>query len=151
MTHIQSRLTLLLLMAALPLAAQDTNWPQFRGPRGDGTSLSTNLPLRFGEQQNVKWKTPIHGKAWSSPVIRGQKVWMTTATEDGHEWFVVCVDRDSGKIIQDVKLFDVAKPQYCIPFNSYASPTPVIEEKRLYVSFGAPGLACVDTENASVL
>jgi outer membrane protein assembly factor BamB len=151
MTHIRNRLALLLLMAALPLGAQDTNWPQFRGPRGDGTSLSTNLPLHFGEQQNIKWKTPIHGKAWSSPVIWGQQIWITTATEDGHELFVVCVERDSGKIIQDVKLFDVTKPQYCIPFNSYASPTPAIEEKRLYVSFGAPGLACVDTENGSVL
>src|SRR5437899_12717538 len=76
---------------------------------------------------------------------------MSTATEDGHELFVVCVDRDSGKIMQDIKLFDVAKPQFCIPFNSYASPTPVIEERRLYVSFGAPGLACVDTENSIVL
>ena len=118
---------LFVALIALRLDAAETNWPEFRGPNGNGTSASTNLPLRWSEEQNVKWKTPIHGKAWSSPVIWEQHVWLTTATTNGQELFVLCLDRDTGRVLQDQKLFDVAKPQYCIPFNSYASPTPVIE------------------------
>ncbi|HUR47475.1 MAG TPA: PQQ-binding-like beta-propeller repeat protein [Candidatus Saccharimonadales bacterium] len=99
----------------------------------------------------MKWKTPIHGKAWSSPVIWGEQVWLTTATPDGKELSVVCVDTASGKVVRDQKLFEVEKPQFCIPFNSYASPTPVIEEGRLYATFGSPGTACVDTRTGKVL
>src|SRR6266568_1221738 len=125
------------LLAALHLGAQDTSWPQFRGPRGDGTSISTGLPLHWSEEPSagVKWKTPTHGRAWSCPVIWGTQVWVTTATEDGRELSVVCVDRDTGKIIHDLKLFDVANPQFAHKFNTYASPTPVIEAGRIYVSF----------------
>ena len=143
-----------LLFAALitlRLSAAETNWPEFRGPRGDGTSSSTNLPLHWSEEQNVKWKTAIHGKAWSSPVIWGQQVWLTTATTNGEELFAVCVDSGTGRVLQDLKLFDVAKPQFCIPFNSYASPTPAIEAGRLYATFGAAGTACLDTETGKVL
>jgi outer membrane protein assembly factor BamB len=109
------------------------------------------LPLTWSEQKNVKWKTPIHGKAWSSPVIWGAQIWLTTATEDGRELFALCVDRETGKILRDQKLFDVENPQYCHPFNSYASPTPVIEEGRVYVTFGSPGTACLDTRSGKVL
>src|SRR5882724_3022691 len=122
-----------LAICAWSLPAEDLNWPEFRGPQGNGLTTSTHLPLHWNEQAGdgaVKWKTAIHGKAWSSPVIWGRQIWLTSATEDGHELFVVCVDRDTGKISQDEKLFDVAKPQYCIPFNSYASPTPAIEPGR---------------------
>ena len=138
----------------LPAKAEDLNWPEFRGPRGDGTSTSANLPLHWSERpgdQAVKWKTALHGKAWSSPVIWDHQVWLTSATEDGHELFVVCVDPATGKVLQDQKLFEVAKPQYCIPFNSYASPTPAIEKDRVYVTFGAAGTACLDTRTAKVV
>jgi outer membrane protein assembly factor BamB len=141
----------LLLAGALQLFGEDVNWPQFRGPRGDGTSTASSLPLRWNEQQNVRWKVPIHGRAWSSPVMWGQQVWLTTATEDGKELFAVCVDRDTGKMVYDLKLFEVEKPQYAHPFNTYASPTPVIEAGRVYVTFGSPGTACLDTRNGKVL
>ena len=146
------RTTLLFVaLIALRLGAAETNWPEFRGPTGDGLSTSTNLPLRWSEDQNVKWKTPIHGKAWSSPVIWGRQVWLTTATTNGQELFAVCVDPGTGRVLQDLKLFDVVKPQYCIPFNSYASPTPVIEAGRLYATFGSAGTACLDTQTGQVL
>ena len=61
------------------------NWPQFRGPAGDGQATRPGCRLKFSETENVKWKTAIHGKAWSSPVIWGSQVWLTTATEDGTE------------------------------------------------------------------
>ena len=126
-------------------------WPQFRGPTGDGHSEAKGLPVKFGEGEHVKWKTAIHGKAWSSPVVWGSQIWLTTATEDGTELSAVCVDKESGKILRDDVLFHVAVPQFCHKFNSYASPTPVIEEGRLYVSFGSPGIACLDTKTGAKL
>lgn len=127
------------------------NWPQFRGPAGDGQSDSKGLPVAFGESEHVRWKTAIHGKGWSSPVIWGNQVWLTTATEDGKELSVLCLDKESGKVLQDKVLFRVSAPQFCHKFNSYASPTPVIEAGRIYVTFGSPGTACVDTTSGAVL
>jgi outer membrane protein assembly factor BamB len=127
------------------------NWPQFRGPEGDGRTDSHNLPVSFSEKEGISWKTAIPGKGWSSPVIWGQQVWVTTATEDGTELSVVCLDKESGKIVRDKVIFRVETPQFCHKFNSYASPTPVIEEGRLYVNFGSPGTACVDTKTGEVI
>ena len=127
------------------------NWPQFRGPSGDGRSDAKSVSLTWSETNHVKWKTPIHGRAWSSPVIWENQIWLTTATEDGTRLFAVCVDRTTGKITRDLKLFDVVLPQYAHPFNSYASPTPVVEAGRVYVTFGSPGIACLDTETGKVL
>ena len=136
------------LVLTQPLSAQ---WPQFRGPEGTGHTASTGLPLTWAEGKNVVWKTAVHGRAWSSPVILGNQVWMTTATPDGRELFAVALDRDSGKIVFDLKLFDVATPQYAHPFNTYASPTPVIEPGRVYVTFGSPGTAAIDTKTGKVI
>ena len=144
------RPALALAFSAATLFAAD-NWPQFRGPAGNGHSDATGLPLKFSETEHVKWKTAIHGKAWSSPVVWGSQIWLTTATEDGTELSVVCVDKESGKIVRDEVLFHVAAPQFCHKFNSYASPTPVIEEGRIYVTFGSPGTACLDTKTGAKL
>jgi outer membrane protein assembly factor BamB len=141
----------LAFLAFAVTALADANWTQFRGPQGDGHSDSTGLPANFSETENVKWKTAIHGKAWSSPVIWGSQVWLTTANEQGTELGVVCVDKNSGKILRDDTLFRVSEPQFCHKFNSYASPTPVIEEGKIYVSFGSPGIACIDTATGKVL
>ena len=138
----------ILLLAALPARAQ---WPQFRGPEGSGISESRGLPLVWGEDKNVRWKAAIHGRGWSSPVVLGSQVWLTSATENGQELFAVGLDRESGRIVHDLKLFHVEKPQYAHPFNSYASPTPVIEPGRVYVTFGSPGTAAIDTTNGKVL
>ncbi|HWQ93319.1 MAG TPA: PQQ-binding-like beta-propeller repeat protein, partial [Clostridia bacterium] len=140
-----------LAMLACSLASAEVNWPEFRGPLGDGSTRAAQLPLAWGEQQHVTWKTPIHGRAWSSPVIWSNQVWVTTATEDGRQLYAVCVDSQTGKIVHDLKLFDVEKPQYCHPFNTYASPTPAIEDGRVYVSFGAPGTACLDSATGKIL
>lgn len=138
-----------LLLSAVCLAGE--NWPQFRGPTGDGTSDSTGLPTTWSETEHVRWKTPVHGKAWSSPVIWDHQIWMTTATEDGKQLSVLCVDRESGQIRHDLKLWDVADPGPCHDFNSYASSTPVIEPGRVYVHFGSNGTACLDTASGKIL
>jgi outer membrane protein assembly factor BamB len=147
--HARTLLASLFLLPSLLLAAD--NWPQFRGPTGDGHADAKGLPVKFGDSEKVKWKTPIHGKAWSSPVIWGSQVWVTTANEEGTELSAVCVDKDTGKILRDDILFRVAAPQFCHKFNSYASPTPAIEEGRIYVTFGSPGTACLDTKTGKKL
>jgi len=135
----------------ISIAHAGENWPQFRGPNGEGKTAETGLATTWSETENIVWKTPIHGRAWSSPVIWDDQIWMTTATEDGKELFAVCVDRESGKILHDIKVFDIAEPQFCYALNSYGSCTPVIEAGRVYVHFGAHGTACLDTTSGKIL
>jgi len=122
------------------------NWPEYRGPSANGHSAAKGLPLSWSENQNVKWKVAIHGKGWSSPVVWGDQIWLTTATPDGREMFVLCIDRNTGKLLLDRKLFENPEPDPINDVNSYASPSPVIEEGRVYVHFGSYGTACFDTK-----
>ena len=150
----------LLIAVALVLpyahSAQDeiakNYWNQFRGPNGDGKTTADGIPIEFSETKNVRWKTPIHDKGFSSPVVWDNQIWLTTAREDGSELFAVCVDLDSGDIIHDIKVFDVLKPQVEHPnLNSHASPTPIIEDGRVYVHYGTYGTACLDTKTGDKL
>jgi len=127
------------------VAGAGENWPQFRGPGADGSSDAVGLPLRWSETENVQWKTPIHDRGWSSPVIWDNQIWLTTATADGKRLYAVCVARDSGKILHDILLFGDHEPEPIAGLNSYASPTPVIEAGRVYVHFGTYGTACLDS------
>lgn len=142
---------LLLLAGCEPVGAAGDSWPQFRGPRGAGHADDAHVPLHWSETENVAWKTAIHDKGWSSPVVWGDQVWMTTARADGTQMFAICIDRSTGKIVHDIKLFDVEHPAFCMPFNSYASPTPAIEAGRVYVHFGSYGTECLDTATGAVL
>src|SRR5882762_1488457 len=151
MTRNHLALFLLFLGILSGVTFADTNWPEFRGPRGDGSSDATGLPLQWSERgadgkggENIRWKTEIHGRAWSSPVVWDKQIWLTSATEDGHEYYALCIDRDSGKILQDLHLFHVDQPQAGHDFNTFASPTPAIEEGHVYVVFGVHGNACLD-------
>jgi outer membrane protein assembly factor BamB len=147
----QLSVLLLVLVVGAPVGAQE-NWPSFRGPTGDGQAPAAHgLPVVWSESRNIVWKTAIHDKGWSSPVIWGKQIWLTTALANGKELYAVCIDADSGKVLHDRKVFDVEKPAFCHPVNSYASPTPVIEEGRVYVHFGSSGTACLDTATAKVL
>lgn len=128
----------------------EANWPEFRGPHGNGHVDGASLPVAV-DQSVVRWETPIHGKGWSSPVVWGDQIWLTTATEDGKQMSVICVDRTTGKIIHDVVLLENEEPAFCHPMNSYASPTPVIEQGRIYVHFGSYLTACLDTATADVI
>ncbi|MGZ8898772.1 MAG: outer membrane protein assembly factor BamB family protein [Limisphaerales bacterium] len=137
---------------ALEICAAELAWPEFRGPTGQGIVPSgATLPLTWSKEKNITWKTPIHGRAWSSPISDGKRIWLSTATTNGMELSAVCVDFKTGKIIHDLKLFHVENPQYAHPFNSYASPTPVMEADRVYITFGAPGTACLDAQSGKVL
>jgi outer membrane protein assembly factor BamB len=143
---------LLIVLSLASLAPAADNWPQFRGPKGDGTSDATGLPTRFSETENVKWKTPIHDRGWSSPVVWGNQIWVTAAPEDGTKDYAICVAKDTGKILYDIHLWDVEKPSPLgNALNGYASCTPAIEEGRVYVHFGSYGTACLDTTSGKVL
>lgn len=132
-------------------ASAAENWPEFRGPHGDGRSNEPNLPTKWSEKENVVWKTPIQGKAWSSPVVWDNQVWVTTATPDGKKLSAVGVDLETGKVVHDVVVFEIEKPQFVIERNSYASSTPVIDAGRLFVHYGSHGTACIDTSSGKVL
>ena len=139
------------------LAAETVGWPEFRGPWGNGHVSApgdppTGLPLKWSETENIAWKTEIPKYGWSTPVIQDNDVWLTYATEDGTEYFAVCVEKDSGKIRINEKLFTSANPE---PLgngvNCYASPSAVIEPGRVYVHFGSYGTACLDTTTGKAI
>ncbi len=129
----------------------DTHWPQIRGPEQNGYAKSSDLPLKWSEKENVTWKATIHHRGWSSPVIWKDQIWVTTAHKDGKKLFAVCINKKTGKIIHDLPIFDVKKPQKIASINSYASPTPVVEEGRVYVHYGTYGTACIDTKSGDIL
>ncbi|MEZ6139512.1 MAG: PQQ-binding-like beta-propeller repeat protein [Zavarzinella sp.] len=143
------RLSLSLVVACWclsPVLSFAENWTTYRGPQENGHTTAKNLPNEWSEQQNIAWKVPIRGRGWSSPVIWGNELWLTTASPDGKELWAICLDRQSGKTLFEEKLVDVAKPQYAHPYNSYASPTPCMEEGRIYLHWGSPATICLDTK-----
>ena len=126
-------------------------WNQFRGPDGDGDAKSANLPLKFSEKQNLTWKTPVPGKAWSSPVVMNEKVWLTNAEPDGFKMWALQIDWNTGNLLKKILVFENEEPQYCHPMNSYGTPTPVIYDGRVFVHFGTHGTAALDAQSGQVL
>ena len=140
-----------LIIVISQIAYAGDNWPSFRGPKNDGISDAGELPVEWSESKNIKWKTAIHDLGFSTPVVWENQIWVTTATEEGHKLYAVCVDFESGKIIHDKLLFEVENPQRKHPLNSYATPSPVIEAGRVYIHFGSDGTACLDTKSGNIL
>jgi outer membrane protein assembly factor BamB len=126
------------------------DWPEFRGPGGQGHSVERGLPLEWGEGRNVAWKTPVPGLGWSSPVVAGGRVWITTAIEQrGISLRALAFDVASGREVVNVEIFKIpASRREINPKNSWASPTPVIDGDRVYVHFGADGTAALSNTGA---
>lgn len=150
----------LLLVALLGSTSLRADWPQFRGPWGNGQAnppgdpKPLGVPLHWSETNQVKWKTPIPHRGWSTPVTLGERIWLTTATEDGHDFFVMGVDPADGKIVANEKVFHSDDPESLgngASMNSYATPSPALEPGRLYAHFGSFGTACLDTTTARTL
>jgi len=136
----------------IPGAVSGADWPQFRGPGGQGDASATSkIPVEWDERKNVRWKTELPGKGHSSPVIWGDQVWVTTASPDGKELGAVGLDRRSGAILHNVTMLIPARVEEIHKKNSHASTTPVIEAGRLYAHFGTYGAAAVDTASGKVL
>jgi outer membrane protein assembly factor BamB len=130
-------------IVTIAATARAADWPQFRGPDGQGHSLEKNLPLAWSETENVAWKTPLPGLGWSSPVIRGRLIWLTTAIEQEGSLRAICVDAANGQLLRNVEVFRKADLGPINPKNTHASPTPVIDGDRLFVHFGMQGTACL--------
>lgn len=155
------------LQLGVCLSARADDWPQFRGPTGDGISTATNVPLVWNQTNNLAWKTSLPGSGRSSPVILGERIWLTTAFESGIRTYtegpgqmrkaervelgVVCLDRQTGKQLFCVRVLSVTNPAAVNSLNSYATPTPVVEPGRVYGEFGSFGTVCLDAANGKVL
>jgi len=126
-------------------------WPQFRGPGGQGHADATGLVTTWSEAENVTWKTPLPGQGWSNPVILEDRIWLTTALDDGHALHALMVDRASGRLVLDIPVFSVEEPAKINAKNSYASPTSLIEGDRLWIHFGTYGTACLDNRSGKIL
>ncbi len=120
--------------------------PQFRGPGGEGHSSEKNLPLNWSETENVRWKAENEGLGWSTPSIAGSQVWITTATDEGKSLRVVCLDKDSGKVVHDIEVFHHDQPGPIHSKNSFASPSVLIDGEQVFVHFGKLGTACLDRD-----
>ena len=134
-----------------PVKSQQINWTHFRGTNLNGISEDQNVPVTWNDSTNIIWKTGIQGKGWSSPVVFGDQVWVTSASEDGKQMAGICLDFNTGKLIYTINLFqpDSTYPKHSI--NTYATPTPCIEDGFVYLNFGTYGTACVDTRNGKVV
>ena len=128
-------------------AVHAEDWPQFRGPTGQGHSSERGLPLEWSESRNVLWKVPIPGLGWSSPAVAGGRVWLTTAMEKQYPVSLraIALDAATGREILNVEVFTVEPDPLLNTKNSYSSPTPVIEGDRVYVHFGPYGTAALTT------
>ena len=138
-----------MILATLSAAAPTAQWPQFRGPTGQGQALETGLPLEWSESRNVLWKTPVPGRGWSSPSISAERVWLTTAIAGsegrrrGVSLRALAFDVASGREVVNTEVFLVDRPEELNAKNSYASPTPIVDGDRVYVHFGAQGTAAL--------
>jgi outer membrane protein assembly factor BamB len=146
----------------------DAHWPQWRGPSAQGIATATQIPTQWSDTTNIRWKVKTIGRGYSSPVITGNQIWLTTAIEtaasaeaaalrlksntgdqpltllDQAELKALCYERDSGKLLHEVSLLTVKDPQWVHKLNSYASPTPFLEGSKLYCHFGSYGTICLD-------
>ena len=149
--HLAKHLALTFAVLGFSYSAK-ADWTEFRGPLGTGHIPDGNeLPSEWSESKNVDWKVTLPGRAWSSPVVFGDDIWLTTADEKGHKLTAIAIDAKSGKIVFEKQLFYVEKPQYVHKFNTYASPTPVIEGEHVYLTWGSPGTACLNAKTRKVL
>lgn len=125
------------------------DWPEYRGPAGNGHVTSKKaLPVKWSEKENVKWKTAIHGAGWATPIVMDGKVWVATASPDGHTMSVVCLDQESGRVLLDRVLITNDNPETLSnKINNYAACSPAAEKGRIYLHFGSYGTFCLNAEN----
>ena len=144
---------ILVFLSAFGLAKE---WTKFRGPSGDGHVTVKSIPSKWSDTENIKWKVPVPGKGWSSPVISADKIYLTSAVAEGdnqdaadvhRELRVICYSANNGKKLWDTKVFDQKPLKRPIHHkNSHASPTAIVENERVYVHFGHMGSACLNLQ-----
>lgn len=142
--------------------AETMNWPQFRGANTDGLAEGATLPESWSTTENVVWKADVPGWGWSSPVIWGNKIFVTSAVSenerenlkvggypggrtkptDVHRWMVYCLDFDTGKLVWEREVHKGVPPEERHPKNSYANATPITDGERVYAYIGNIGMFC---------
>jgi outer membrane protein assembly factor BamB len=127
----------------MPIQAHAENWPQFRGPTGQGLSGEKNLPTRWSATENIAWKTAIEGDGWSSPIVFGDRVFVTATTAGGSKCHVIAIDRKSGNIVWNKEVL-TQETRRKEAKNSYATPTPVTDGERIFAVFGGGGIVALD-------
>jgi outer membrane protein assembly factor BamB len=144
-----------LAWASLCFGADQVHWPDKHGPSLDGIvpeGSAQKVPVRWSENENVVWKTAYKGTGHSSPIILGDGVWFTSATEDGREQYVYCVDRKTGEVKHELTLYKNENPEELgNSINTYATPSCVAEPGAIYVHFGTYGTAKLNPETAEVI
>src|SRR5262245_28186357 len=148
--HLRLFLLVLLPLAASSVAGENLraeDWPQFRGPGGQGHSTEHGIPLEWSESRNILWKTEIPGVGWSSPVVADGKVWITSAVKDrnGGSLRALAYDTATGRELVNTEVFRIRSVDPLNPKNTRASPTPILDGDRVYVHFGADGTAALTT------
>jgi outer membrane protein assembly factor BamB len=145
----QRALPLLFVLTAFAVSAED--WPEFRGPTAQGHSTERGLPLEWSESRNVMWKARVPGLGWSSPVVAGGRVWVTSAIkEHGGSLRALAFDLETGRELVNAEVFRTKSADPLNAKNSLASPTPIVEGDRVYVHFGADGTAALTTSGEIV-
>ncbi len=152
----------------------EQEWNQFLGPHANGKSDAVELPGDLSDPNALAWKADVQGRGWSSPLILGDEIWLTTAIEieaTGEErekmmaeasiegmsaWasvelHAICLEKSTGEIRHDIELFNVEYPPLIHSLNSFASPTPVADGERVYCHFGTFGTAAVDRKTGKVI
>jgi outer membrane protein assembly factor BamB len=140
MKHAAYFLVLFLLVAG---AVNADNWPQFRGPNTQGHSVEANLPLKWSAAENIAWKTALPGEAWSSPIVWGDHIFVTTTMDAGTSCRVIALQRKTGAILWDKEVFKQTTRRK-EGRNSYATPTPATDGRLVYVCFGDGSFAALN-------
>lgn len=140
---------LIVFSAVRPQTSIAENWPGFRGPGRQGISNEKDLPTQWSETSNIIWKTSIPGIGWSSPIVFGDRIFVTTATDEGASFRLLCLDRKAGIILWDRQVLR-QKPGHKQRLNSYASSTPVTDGKNVYLVAYDGSIAAVSTEGKTV-
>ena len=146
------RIALALFLASIGLVVHGEDWPEFRGPTGQGHSAERGLPLEWSESRNIIWKTPVPGLGWSTPVVAGGRVWLTTAVRErgSASLRALAFDVETGREVVNAEVFRIRDAVLTNPKNSHASPTPIVDGDRVYVHFGADGTAALTTSGQVV-
>jgi outer membrane protein assembly factor BamB len=149
------RILILILVFIVPVlnsySQNASNWTHFRGSNMDGRAEVKTAPLHWTDSTNVGWKVKVKGLGWSSPVVFGNQIWLTSAATDGKEFYTMCYDLKTGKLLDEKTIFTAIDPQRIHGTNSYATPTPCIEDGFVYVHYGTFGTACINTNNFEVV
>jgi outer membrane protein assembly factor BamB len=151
-------LSIALLLAGGTASAAAEDWPEFRGPTGQGLSAATSLPVTWDLQANVRWKVPIPGKGWSSPIVHDGRIFLTTAVPSEEDpprrqsLRALGLDAATGETLWDVEVFvkQMGVGETLHPKNSFASPTPITDGERVFVLFGPDGAACLDRDGNQI-